>query len=73
VLVDLREGREGLNFLGCHFCARMWGRLWEQCRVVRYYLHRWLSQRAMERLRAKARDLSGCVLGKWVCIVDTAP
>ena len=50
-VVDLREGREGLDFLGCHFRARMSGRLWEQKRIVRYYLHRWPSQRAMKRLR----------------------
>jgi RNA-directed DNA polymerase len=31
-VVDLREGREGLDFLGCHFHARMSGRLWEQRR-----------------------------------------
>ena len=29
-VVDLRDGREGLDFLGCHFRARMSGRLWEQ-------------------------------------------
>jgi len=28
-VVDLREGREGLDFLGCHFRARMSGRLWD--------------------------------------------
>ncbi len=48
-VVDLREGREGLDFLGCHFHARMSGRLWEQKRIVRYYLHRWPSQQAMKR------------------------
>lgn len=58
-VVDLREGREGLDFLGCHFRARMSGRLWEQKRVVRYYLHRWPSQTAMVRLRAKVRDRTG--------------
>ncbi len=52
-IVDLREGREGFDFLGCHFRARMSGRLWEQKRIVRYYLHRWPSQRAMKRLREK--------------------
>src|SRR3954463_4729547 len=36
-VVDLREGREGLDFLGCHFRARMSGRLWEQKHIVRYY------------------------------------
>jgi RNA-directed DNA polymerase len=58
-VVDLREGREGPDFLGCHFHARMSGRLWEQKRIVRYYLHRWPSQRAMKRLREKVRDRTG--------------
>jgi RNA-directed DNA polymerase len=58
-VVDLREGREGLDFLGCHFRARMSGRLWEQRRIVRYYLHRWPSQQAMARLRSKVRDRTG--------------
>ena len=58
-VVDLRQGREGLDFLGCHFRARMSGRLWEQKRIVRYYLHRWPSQRAMKRLREKIRARTG--------------
>ena len=58
-VVDLGEGREGLDFLGCHFHARMSGRLWEQKRIVRYYLHRWPSQQAMKRLRGKIRDRTG--------------
>jgi len=58
-VVDLRQGREGLDFLGCHFHARMSGRLWEQRRIVRYYLHRWPSQRAMNRLRDKIRARTG--------------
>jgi RNA-directed DNA polymerase len=55
-VVDLREGREGFDFLGCHFRARMSGRLWEQHGIVRYYLQRWPSQRAMKRLREKIHD-----------------
>jgi RNA-directed DNA polymerase len=58
-VVDLREGREGLDFLGCHFRVRMSGRLWEHKRIVRYYLHRWPSQRAMKRLRDKVRARTG--------------
>lgn len=54
-IVDLREGREGFDFLGCHFRARMSGRLWERG-IRRYYLHRWPSQRAMKRLREKIHD-----------------
>jgi RNA-directed DNA polymerase len=59
-VADLSQGREGLDFLGCHFHARMSGRLWEQKRIIRYYLHRWPSQQAMKRLRAKVRDRTGC-------------
>jgi RNA-directed DNA polymerase len=58
-VVDLREGRQGLDFLGCHFRARMSGRLWEQKRIIRYYLHRWPSQTAMARVRAKVRYRTG--------------
>jgi RNA-directed DNA polymerase len=58
-VADLREGREGLDFLGCHFRARMSGRLWEQRRVIRYYLHRWPSQRSMKRLRDKVHARTG--------------
>jgi len=57
-VVDLREGREGFDFLGCHFHARMSGRLWEQKRVVRYYLHRWPSQRSMTRARQRVEALT---------------
>jgi RNA-directed DNA polymerase len=58
-IVDLREGREGFDFLGCHFQARMSGRLWEQKRRRVYYLHRWPSQRSMKRARAKIKALTG--------------
>ena len=58
-VVDLREGREGFDFLGCHFHARMSGRLWEQRRIVRYYLHRWPSQRVMKRARQRIKALTG--------------
>jgi RNA-directed DNA polymerase len=57
-VVDLREGKEGFDFLGWHFRARMSGKLWEQKRIVRYYLHRWPSQQSMKRARARIRDLT---------------
>jgi RNA-directed DNA polymerase len=53
-VVDLREGREGFDFLGCHLRARVSGRLLERG-VRRYYLQRWPSQRAMKRIRGKIR------------------
>lgn len=56
-IVDLREGREGFDFLGCHFRARVSGRLLERG-IRRYYLHRWPSQRAMKRIRARVKALT---------------
>lgn len=57
-VVDLRQGREGFDFLGCHFHARVSGRLLERG-IRRYYLHRWPSQRSMKRVRARIRALTG--------------
>jgi RNA-directed DNA polymerase len=57
-VVDLREGKEGFDFLGCHFHARMSGKLWEQKRIIRYYLHRWPSVRSMKRARARVKTLT---------------
>jgi len=58
-VVDLREGKEGFDFLGCHLRVRMSGKLWEQKRIVRYYLHRWPSQRSMKRARERIKALTG--------------
>jgi len=55
---DLAEGREGFDFLGCHFHARVSGRLLERG-VRRYYLQRWPSQRSMKRVRQKVKDQTG--------------
>jgi RNA-directed DNA polymerase len=57
-VVDLRQGREGFYFLGWHFRARVSGRLLERG-IRRYYLHRWPSQRAMKRIRAKVKAKTG--------------
>jgi RNA-directed DNA polymerase len=57
-IVDLREGREGFDFLGCHFHARVSGRLLERG-IRRYYLHRWPSARSMKRVRQKVKALTG--------------
>lgn len=57
-VVDLREGREGFDFLGCHFRAKMSGKIWEERHVVRYYLHRWPSERSMKRARARVKALT---------------
>jgi RNA-directed DNA polymerase len=57
-VVDLTEGREGLDFLGCHFHARVSGRLLERG-IRRYYLQRWPSQAAMKRVRQRVKALTG--------------
>jgi RNA-directed DNA polymerase len=57
-VVDLREGKEGFDFLGFHFRARMSGKQWAQRRIVRYYLHRWPSARSMKRARARVKALT---------------
>ena len=56
--VELKQGAQGFDFLGCHLRQRMSGRLWEQKRLKRYYLHRWPSQRAMKRVRERVRELT---------------
>ncbi len=56
--VELVNGKEGFDFLGCHLRKRMSGRLWEQKRLRRYYLHRWPSQRALKRVRQRVRELT---------------
>ena len=57
-VVDLREGREGFDFLGCHFRARVSGRMLERG-VRRYYLQRWPAQRAMNRVRGTIKAKTG--------------
>jgi RNA-directed DNA polymerase len=57
-VVDLTDGREGFDFLGCHLHARVSGRLLERG-IRRYYLHRWPSQRSMKRVRQRVKALTG--------------
>ncbi len=57
-VVDLREGKEGFDFLGCHLHARVSGRLLERG-IRRYYLQRWPSVRSMKRARARIKALTG--------------
>ncbi|MCE4558281.1 group II intron reverse transcriptase/maturase [Pelomonas cellulosilytica] len=56
--VDLTQGAQGFDFLGCHLHKRMSGRLWEQKRLKRYYLQRWPSRNSMNRVRARVRELT---------------
>ena len=47
--VNLYNGREGFDFLGCHLHKRMSGKIWEQQRTRLYYLNRWPSERSMRQ------------------------
>lgn len=56
--VELTEGKEGFDFLGCHLHKRMSGRLWEKYGRRRYYLQRWPSERAMKQMRKRIHELT---------------
>ena len=56
--VELFDGKEGFDFLGCHLHKRMSGKLWEQKRKRLYFLQRWPSARAMQRIRARVKALT---------------
>jgi RNA-directed DNA polymerase len=61
--VDLTEGKEGFDFLGCHLHMRMSGKLWEERRIRRYYLQRWPSKRSMTRARTRVKELTNSTRG----------
>jgi hypothetical protein len=56
--VELYDGKEGFDFLGCHLHKRLSGRIWEQQRKRLYFLHRWPNQRSIQRVRARVRELT---------------
>jgi group II intron reverse transcriptase/maturase len=57
--VELTEGTDGFDFLGCHLRKRMSGRQWERYGRRRYYLQRWPSAKALQQVREKVRRLVG--------------
>lgn len=65
--VDLSEGKEGFDFLGCHLRMRMSGKLLERSGIRRYYLQRWPSSRSMKRVRAKVKELTD---RRWYGVKD---
>jgi hypothetical protein len=56
--VELYDGKEGFDFLGCHLHKRMSGTLWEKKRQRLYFLQRWPSSRSMQRIRQRVKDLT---------------
>ncbi|MCA1671334.1 MAG: group II intron reverse transcriptase/maturase [Actinobacteria bacterium] len=56
--VDLSWGHEGVDFLGCHLQKRLSGRIWETQGKRLYFLQRWPSRRAMQRVRTRVKALT---------------
>jgi group II intron reverse transcriptase/maturase len=56
--VELYDGKEGFDFLGCHLHKRMSGVLWEKKRQRLYFLQRWPSARSMQRVRQRVKELT---------------
>jgi RNA-directed DNA polymerase len=56
--VDLSRGRKGFDFLGCHLHKRMSGPIWEQRHQRVYFLQRWPSPRARQRVRQRVKALT---------------
>jgi RNA-directed DNA polymerase len=56
--VELCDGKQGFDFLGCHLHKRLSGTLWEKKRKRLYFLQRWPSQRSMQRLRQRVKELT---------------
>jgi len=74
--VELYDGKEGFDFLGCHLHKRLSGRIWERERKRLYFLHRWPSQRAMVRVHQRVRALtpkSRCHADLRTVIADINP
>lgn len=65
--VDLTEGKEGFDFLGCHLRMRLSRRLLEPKGIRRYYLHRWPSARSMKRVRGRVKELTD---RRWLGVKD---
>ena len=52
-VVHLKKGKEGFDFLGCHFRWQASYRLWKMYSRVYYYMHVRPSKAAIKRLKAK--------------------
>ena len=57
--VDLSQGRQGFDFLGCHLRKRMSGPIWVKEGRRVYFLNRCPSPRSMNRIRQRVRELTG--------------
>ena len=56
--VELTEGKQGFDFLGCHLHKRMSGRIWENEGKRVYFLQRWPSTNTVKRVRQRVKELT---------------
>jgi RNA-directed DNA polymerase len=56
--VELAEGKQGFDFLGCHLHKRMSGKIWERERKRVYFLQRWPSTTSMKRVKQRVKELT---------------
>jgi RNA-directed DNA polymerase len=56
--VELYDGKEGFDFLGCHLHKRLSGRIWKGEGKKLYFLQRWPSRRSMQRIRQRVKELT---------------
>jgi len=56
--VELYDGKEGFDFLGCHLHKRLSGKLLEEKGKCLYFLQRWPSRRAMKQIRQRVKELT---------------
>jgi RNA-directed DNA polymerase len=56
--VELTEGKQGFDFLGCHLHKRMSGKIWENERRRVYFLQRWPSTNSVKRVKQRVKQLT---------------
>ncbi len=56
--VDLRAGKQGFDFLGCHLHKRMSGPIWVKERRRVYFLQRWPSTKSVKRVQQRVKELT---------------
>jgi RNA-directed DNA polymerase len=56
--LDLSQGKQGFDFLGCHLHKRMSGKIWENERKRVYFLQRWPSKTSVKRVKQRVKELA---------------
>jgi RNA-directed DNA polymerase len=56
--VELRDGKQGFDFLGCHLHKRMSGKIWENERRRVYFVQRWPSTTSVTRVKQRVKELT---------------